>query len=108
MSKRFEYINNLLAYYEILLPVRQKETLQYYYYDDLSLSEIAENLNISRNAVYDSLKKGEKSLEAYEEKLHLYADAQFRLNKYQALQQDCSAEEVQEIVKELIAKEEEQ
>lgn len=42
-----------------------------YYYDDLSLGEIAENLNITRQAVYDNIKRAEKLLKNYEDKLHL-------------------------------------
>ena len=40
-------------------------------YEDLSLSEIADDFHVSRNAVYDQLKRAVKSLEEYEAKLHL-------------------------------------
>lgn len=44
-----------------------------YYREDLSLGEIAEHFTISRQAVYDHLRRSEKLLEAYEEKLQLLA-----------------------------------
>lgn len=71
---KFEYINELLPFYLQLLTQRQQEICKAYYYDDLSLSEIAENLNISRNAIFDCLKKSEQILINYEEKLHLCAN----------------------------------
>ena len=48
---------------------KQAEIIDNYYNSDLSLSEIAENNNITRQAVRDILKKGEKKLFEYEEKL---------------------------------------
>ena len=56
MNDKFEHVNLLLPFYGKLLSERQLEILKYYYYEDLSLSEIAENLSISRNAVFDALK----------------------------------------------------
>lgn len=98
---KFEYINELLPFYEELLTDRQREIVQYYYYEDLSLSEISEILKISRNAVYDTLKKVEKSLEEYEAKLRLSTDYQQRMLLYQKLK-DSSDAEVNKIADELI------
>ena len=47
------------------------EYFEEYYFDNLSLSEIAENENITRQAVRDNLKKGERKLFDYEEKLEI-------------------------------------
>lgn len=55
--------------YVKLLTEKQFEFLNDYYNNDLSLSEIAENNNITRQAVRDIIKKGEKKLFEYEEKL---------------------------------------
>ena len=63
MENQFDYINELMPFYLRLLTERQQEILKLYFYEDLSLTEIAENLNISRNGVYDTLKKAEKSLD---------------------------------------------
>ena len=62
-------ISMLLEIYGNLLTSKQEELLDDYYNKDLSLSEIAENNNITRQAVRDNLKKGEKKLFEYEEKL---------------------------------------
>ncbi|MBR4296378.1 MAG: YlxM family DNA-binding protein [Clostridia bacterium] len=61
----------LLDFYGEVLTERKKEVLGYYYNDDLSLAEIAEELNISRQGVRDIIKKAEEELVFLEEKLHL-------------------------------------
>ena len=62
-------ISILCQLYGKLLTKKQYEFLDDYYNNDLSLSEIAENNNITRQAVRDIIKKGEKKLFEYEEKL---------------------------------------
>ena len=52
-----------------MLTQKQYEVIDYYYNEDLSLSEIAENEGITRQAVRDIIKKGERKLFEYEEKL---------------------------------------
>jgi hypothetical protein len=59
----------LNEFYGNLLTKKQYEIIEDYYNNDLSLSEIAENNQITRQAVRDILKKGEKKLFEYEEKL---------------------------------------
>ena len=68
MEKNVE-ISILCDLYGKLLTKKQYELLDDYYNNDLSLSEIAENNNITRQAVRDIIKKGEKKLFEYEEKL---------------------------------------
>ena len=68
MDKKVE-ISMLWEIYGSLLTVKQNEYIDYYYNQDLSLSEIAENDNITRQAVRDIIKKGERKLFEYEEKL---------------------------------------
>ena len=62
-------ISMLCQLYWKLLTKKQFEFIDDYYNNDLSLSEIAENHNITRQAVRDIIKKGEKKLFEYEEKL---------------------------------------
>ena len=62
-------ISILCQLYGKLLSEKQLEVIDDYYNNDLSLSEIAENHGITRQAVRDMLKKGEKKLFEYEEKL---------------------------------------
>ena len=59
--KNFE-IARLLDFYSQLLTQRQKTCLDLHYNADMSLLEIAEQENISRQAVFDAIKKGEASL----------------------------------------------
>ncbi len=61
----------LLEIYGKLLTEKQYDMLNDYYNNDLSLAEIAENEKITRQAVRDNLKKGEKKLFEYEEKLQI-------------------------------------
>ena len=62
-------ISILLDIYGKLLTEKQYKLLDDYYNNDLSLSEIAENEKITRQAVRDNLKKGENKLLEFEEKL---------------------------------------
>ena len=64
-------ISMLLEIYGKLLTEKQYNLLDDYYNNDLSLSEIAENEKITRQAVRDLLKKGEKKLFEFEEKLKI-------------------------------------
>lgn len=68
MDRKVE-ISILLDTYGKLLTEKQYNLLYDYYNNDLSLSEIAENEHITRQAVRDNLKKGENKLFEYEEKL---------------------------------------
>ena len=61
----------LYDYYKDLLTDSQKGYFEKYYFDNLSLSEISENLKVSRNAVHKQLKAIEEKLNFYEEKLKL-------------------------------------
>lgn len=64
-------ISILLDIYGNLLTDKQKKLLDDYYNNDLSLSEIAQNESITRQAVRDNLKKGENNLIEYENKLNI-------------------------------------
>ena len=48
--------------------------IELYYADDYSLGEIAEEFQVSRQAVYDNIRRTEKLLEGYEQKLHLFSN----------------------------------
>lgn len=71
-------LNVLFDFYQPLLTQRQNDYLELYYADDLSLGEVAEEFAVSRQAVYDNLKRSTQLLEQYEARLHLYADYQKR------------------------------
>ena len=56
------YLTNLYDYYGELLTDKQKEYFEYFYMENLSLSEISENYNVSRNAVHKQIKDAENKL----------------------------------------------
>ena len=62
-------LSMLIQTYGKLLTEKQYQIMDDYYNNDLSLSEIAQNQEITRQAVRDIIKKGEKKLFEYEEKL---------------------------------------
>ena len=70
MDKKVE-VSILIENYGKLLTDKQLDILDSYYNLDLSLSEIAENNGITRQAVRDIIKKGEKKLFEFEEKLQI-------------------------------------
>jgi predicted DNA-binding protein YlxM (UPF0122 family) len=80
-------VGKLFSIYGELLTDKQQEFVQLYYYDDLSLGEIAEEKGISRQAVYDNLQRSEEMLKEYEEKLNMAAYF------------DCVQQEVDELKK---------
>lgn len=72
MLEKTMRINYLFDFYQELLTPKQREYMSLYYIEDYSLVEIADALNVSRQAVYDNLKRTETALEDYENKLNLY------------------------------------
>ena len=71
--ERVEYASMLYDFYGSLLSESQNEIMALYHEDNLSLSEIAEELGQTRQAVHYTLRKAEKALKSYEEKLGLVA-----------------------------------
>lgn len=71
MEKKVQ-ISMLWQIYGKLLTEKQYEMIDDYYNNDLSLSELAENHDITRQAVRDNIKKGENKLFELEEKLRYY------------------------------------
>lgn len=67
-----DYLIILYDYYGELLNEKQKEYFEDYYFNNLSLGEISDNLGISRNAVHKSIKLIIDKLYFYEDKLRLY------------------------------------
>lgn len=84
MNKKVE-ISMLCDIYGKLLTEKQFEFINDYYNNDLSLSEIAENNDITRQAVRDIIKKGEKKLFEYEEKLLIMKKTLTQEQKIQAI-----------------------
>ena len=70
------YLSSLYDYYKDLLTDKQKEYFEDYYFSNYSLQEIAENYEVSRNAVHKQLKEIENKLIDYEDKLNLLKKAE--------------------------------
>lgn len=64
-------LGRLYDFYGGLLTERQKKCIELHFFNDLSLGEIAEEQNVSRQAVHDLLKRVEQTLEKYESQLGL-------------------------------------
>lgn len=64
-------MNSLLDFYGNLLTEKQKKAAYMYYVYDCTINEISSELNISKQAVFDNLKRAENNLEGFEEKLEL-------------------------------------
>lgn len=97
-------IGILLDIYGKLLTEKQRKLLEDYYNSDLSLSEIAENENITRQAVRDNLKKGENNLFEYEQKLEIMKKNKAREKIVKEMQNEISKIEQNEISKKSIQK----
>jgi len=93
-----EYLIILYDYYGELLSDIQKEYFEEYYFDNLSLSEISENEDKSRNAVHKCIKSSCNKLYKFEDKLGLYEKKQ-KLDKVIDRIED---KEIKEILRELI------
>lgn len=72
MLEKTTRINYLFDFYQELLTPKQKNYMELYYLEDYSLGEISETYDVSRQAVYDNIKRTEAMLEEYEDKLGLY------------------------------------
>ncbi|MCA0988047.1 putative DNA-binding protein [Guptibacillus algicola] len=81
MLEKTMRMNSLFDFYQSLLTPKQRNYMALYYLDDYSLGEIAEEFQVSRQAVYDNIKRTEQMIEEYEAKLLLFE----RYNKRQEL-----------------------
>lgn len=75
MSKNLD-ISVLFDYYSGMLTEKQRDVIDLYYNQDLSLAEIAEHEKISRQGVRDNIKRGEAYMLELEEALHMAEQAQ--------------------------------
>lgn len=98
-------MNFLFDFYQALLTEKQRTYMELYYLDDLSLGEIAESYKVSRQAVYDNIRRTEAMLEEYENKLRLFEKFQQRqtiLNELtEAIQKGATEEKLQTYVEKL-------
>lgn len=94
-------VSVLLNYYKNLLTDKQKDYLVEHLEDDMSLSEIAKKHEVTRQAVYDNIKRGVKTLHDYEKKIGFYkkeCEIEILLEK---LKKNLTIENVDKILEEL-------
>jgi predicted DNA-binding protein YlxM (UPF0122 family) len=86
--------NRLFDFYGALLTENQRELFRLYYREDWSLSEVAAELECSRQAVHDGLERSMERLNEYEESLGLIETFQERSRRLRELKQSLEAEDV--------------
>ncbi|MDH5161163.1 putative DNA-binding protein [Heyndrickxia oleronia] len=97
MLEKTTRMNYLYDFYQSLLTPKQRSYMSLYYLDDFSLGEIAEEYEVSRQAVFDNIKRTEAMLEEYEKKLLLFQKFQERnliLEKLKKAIETTSKEEI--------------
>ena len=97
----FLEVSTLLDYYKNLLSDKQREYLINHFEEDLSLSEIAKNNNVSRQAVYDNIKRGIKLLKDYEERLGFHEREKQVYQELLELKKDFKKEKLNDIIEKL-------
>ncbi|MCD8917098.1 putative DNA-binding protein [Staphylococcus gallinarum] len=78
-------MNYLFDFYQALLTKKQRNYLELFYLQDYSLSEIADTFDVSRQAVYDNIRRTGDLVEDYETKLGLYKNFELRQEIYEQM-----------------------
>lgn len=99
---KFVEIANLFEIYSSLLSEKQKEYLEDHFENDLSLSEIAKNNNVSRQAIYDNIKRGIALLYDYEDKLKFYQIKKDIREELMNLKENYTKEKLEKIIENLL------
>ncbi|HDC5781737.1 TPA: putative DNA-binding protein [Staphylococcus aureus] len=95
-------MNYLFDFYQSLLTNKQRNYLELFYLEDYSLSEIADTFNVSRQAVYDNIRRTGDLVEDYENKLELYQKFEQRREIYDEMKQHLSnPEQIQRYIQQL-------
>ena len=71
MMENREYLNSLFDIYKELLTNKEQQAFSEHYIEDLSMQEIADNLNVSKSNIGMIVKRAEQKLKDYESKLHI-------------------------------------
>lgn len=105
MLEKTTRINYLFDFYQALLTPKQRSYMEMYYLEDYSLGEISELSGVSRQAVYDNIRRTESMLESYEKKLRLYEKFEDRKSLLEKLENTADKEnasnELMTVIKQL-------
>ncbi len=96
-EKDLSYISELIDNYHSLLTEKQLTYIEMYYFDDLSLNEISEEFNVSKNAIYDSIQKSINNLKEIDQKLKLIEKKKQRLALYEKIKDKELIEQLKKI-----------
>ena len=89
----------LFLYYKNLFSEKQRLYLELYLEEDNSLTEIAEGFKVTRQAVFDNIKRGFKQLDEYEKKLEIFKKEKELKMKLEGLKENFSMKKLEEIIK---------
>ncbi len=92
----------LYDFYGELLTPHQRRIYEDAVFNDLSLSEIAQEAGISRQGVHDLIKRCDRTLEEYESRLHLMQRFSQIRQKLERIRELCDDEEVRRLTEEII------
>lgn len=90
----------LFSYYGELFSKKQKEYLELYLEENSSLSEIADEYGVTRQAVFDNIKRGFKQLDNYEKKLKIFQKEKEVKEKLERLRVNFTRENLEKIIEE--------
>lgn len=91
------YLSSLYDIYGELLTKKQQQYFEEYYFDNLSLSELSENYEVTRTAIHNQVKEAEEKLKRYENILKVYEKNEKLIEIIKPLNQD-----IQNKIKEII------
>lgn len=89
----------LFLYYKNLFSEKQRLYLELYLEENNSLTEIAVGFNVTRQAVFDNIKRGFKQLDEYEKKLEIFKKEKELKMKLEGLKENFSMKKLEEIIK---------
>ncbi len=92
------YYNELYDLYFSLLTDKQRQYFEDYYFQNLSFSEMAENYNVSRNAIFKQLKITKEKLEEFEDKLCLFEKRNKLLSLSKKIDDKYISKELEELI----------
>ncbi|SFD81273.1 hypothetical protein SAMN05216238_104192 [Lentibacillus persicus] len=101
MLEKTTRVNYLFDFYQPLLTPKQQNYMDMYYREDYSLGEISDLLNVSRQAVYDNIRRTESMLESYEKKLGLYDKFQKRTNILDRMDEAAENTDLRSLIEQL-------
>ncbi|TFJ94638.1 putative DNA-binding protein [Lentibacillus salicampi] len=101
MLEKTTRVNYLFDFYQPLLTPKQQSYMDMYYREDYSLGEISELLQVTRQAVYDNIRRTETMLESYEKKLRLYDKFQKRAAILEKMDHSAEDSEIKAFIHQL-------